>query len=125
MTGTHAALRLLKAKGKLSSADIEVLASKVAAKLKGGGTLRRTRSSAKGKENNPDASACPHYGKVHKTLTLLPAHLPVPTKSKLSRGIAILIAQPAVAYPDTQAQATVSPDVRHVDKMHGQKVRLR
>ena len=46
--------------------DIEVLAAKVAAKLNAGGTPTRTRSSAKGKENNPSTQPCPHCGKVHK-----------------------------------------------------------
>ena len=40
------------------------------------------------------------------------------------RSTVVLVAQPTMALPDTQAQATVSPDVRHVQKMHHQKVRL-
>ena len=160
--------------------DIEVLAAKVAAKLNAGGTPTKTRSSAKGKENNSSTQPCPHCGKVHKappsecwerpgarngqsakerkvlkaaaklkemsasddeisedadvmnesdlyspTLTLLPAHVPVPTDCKTVRGTVVLVAQPTMAQPDTQAQVTVSPDVRHVKKKHHQKVRLR
>ena len=81
--------------------------------------------SASDEEIFEDADSLNDSDLYSPTLTLLPAHVPVPTECKPMRGTVVLVAQPTMAQPDTQAQVTVSPDVRHVQKKHDQKVRLR